>query len=32
MSFDGYDFMVTSWYDEYCYPVIDEMRRARNEK
>ena len=31
MNFYGYDFMVTNWYDEYCYPVIDEINKARGK-
>ncbi|GEM_PF-5940625 len=30
MSFNGYDFMVTNWYDDFCFPVIAEVRRAMN--
>jgi len=30
MSFNGYDFMVTNWYDDFCFPVINEVRRAMN--
>jgi len=29
MSFNGYDFIVTNWYDDFCYPVIREVSRAR---
>lgn len=28
MSFNGYDFMVTNWYDDFCFPVIAEVRRT----
>ena len=28
MSFTGYDFIVVNWYDDFCYPVIREVRRA----
>ncbi len=31
MNFNGYDFMVSNWYDDYCYPVIDEIIRARGK-
>jgi len=31
MNFNGYDFMVTNWYDDYCYSVIDEIKRARGK-
>ena len=31
MSFDGYDFMVMNWYEDYCYGIIDEIRRARGD-
>lgn len=30
MSFNGYDFMVTNWYEDFCFPVIEEVRLARN--
>ena len=28
MSFNGYDFMVTNWYDDFCFRVVQEVRRA----
>jgi len=28
MSFNGYDFMVTNWYDDFCFPVIAEVQKA----
>jgi len=30
MSFNGYDFVVVNWYDDFCFPVINEIRRAGN--
>ncbi len=30
MSFNGYDFMVTNWYDDFCFPVIAEIRKTIN--
>ncbi len=29
MSFNGYDFVVTNWYDDLCFPAIGEILRAR---
>jgi D-alanyl-D-alanine carboxypeptidase len=31
MSFNGYDFMVMNWYEDFCFPVIKEIRRIRKE-
>jgi D-alanyl-D-alanine carboxypeptidase len=28
MSFNGYDFMVVNWYDDFCYPIVREIRIA----
>lgn len=28
MSFNGYDFMVTNWYDDFCFPVITEVSKT----
>ena len=28
MSFNGYDFMVVNWYDDFCFPVVEEIRHV----
>jgi D-alanyl-D-alanine carboxypeptidase len=28
MTFNGYDFVVVNWLDDFCYPVLAEVRRV----
>jgi D-alanyl-D-alanine carboxypeptidase len=31
MSFNGFDFIVTNWYDDICYPAIRHIRYVQND-